>query len=501
MTTVPQPPLSPSIPLPSIGGLGAEDGKPMGPLTQGGEYEFVCGVCNVGEEDGSFDAEDVQPQQTLRTPELPSRSVIEEHRIDHCPYRCWCDECVEGFGRERGHGRADNLQLTAVISMDYMFETRKGVVVKQNEEGWDHPEALKILVVKDSKSKAVFAHAVPKKGVDDKRYSVDKVVEDVLYLGYSKVLLKSDNEPAIIKLLKESLGSLKVTGDIEQAGEEHSTPYDSQSNGAVEAAVKQVRGRIRTMKLCLERRIGKRIPPKHPIMAWLVPHTAAIIRLRARGTDGKTPYERIRMRPFNGRLICFGEKCRFKNRAKEQNEDEHRFHQGIFLGLCPLTGQYILHDVEKAKVKYARTIMPLPDEHKWNMTNIESIRATPYDEHAGIPGEVVFQDRPEQPGDQDVPKKIKIARKMYIKAEDFGAVGRTVGCPKCDYEARYGRGRTDKARPTMGHSDACKARIIEELKKTPEGLRRVANAEERINRTIAEQIENQEPHGHWGGRR
>ena len=228
MTTVPQPPLSPSIPLPSIGGLGAEDGKPMGPLTQGGEYEFVCGVCNVGEEDGSFDAEDVQPQQTLRTPELPSRSVIEEHRIDHCPYRCWCDECGEGFGRERGHGRADNLQLTAVISMDYMFVTRKGVVVKQNEEGWDDPEALKILVVKDSKSKAVFAHAVPKKGVDDKRYSVDKVVEDVLYLGYSKVLLKSDNEPAIIKLLKESLGSLKVTGDIEQAGEEHSTPYDSQ---------------------------------------------------------------------------------------------------------------------------------------------------------------------------------------------------------------------------------------------------------------------------------
>ena len=44
VTTVPQPPLSPSIPLPSIGGLGAEDGKPMGPLPQEGEYEFVCGV-------------------------------------------------------------------------------------------------------------------------------------------------------------------------------------------------------------------------------------------------------------------------------------------------------------------------------------------------------------------------------------------------------------------------------------------------------------------------
>ena len=43
------------------------------------------------------------------------------------------------------------------------------MVVKQGDEGWDDPEALKILVVKDSKSKAVFAHAVPTKGVDDKR--------------------------------------------------------------------------------------------------------------------------------------------------------------------------------------------------------------------------------------------------------------------------------------------------------------------------------------------
>ena len=71
---------------------------------------------------------------------------------------------------------------------------------------------LKLLVVKDTKSKAVFAHAFPQKGIDEKRFSVDMVVADVLWLGYSKVLLKSDNEPAIVKLLKESLATLKVSG-------------------------------------------------------------------------------------------------------------------------------------------------------------------------------------------------------------------------------------------------------------------------------------------------
>ena len=53
-----------------------------------------------------------------------------------------------------------------------------------------------------------YSLMLPRKGIDDKRYAVDKVVEDVLWLGYSKVLLKSENEPAIVKLLKEALGSL-----------------------------------------------------------------------------------------------------------------------------------------------------------------------------------------------------------------------------------------------------------------------------------------------------
>ena len=82
----------------------------------------------------------------------------------------------------------------------------------------------------------MFAHAVPRKGVDDKRYAVDMVVSDVLWLGYAKVILKSDNEPSIVRLLKEALAGLKVSG-LEQAGEEHSPPFDSQANGSVEAAV------------------------------------------------------------------------------------------------------------------------------------------------------------------------------------------------------------------------------------------------------------------------
>ena len=112
----------------------------------------------------------------------------------------------------------------------------------------------------------------------------------MLWLGYAKVLVKSDNEPAIVKWLKESLAALKVEGlDVSEG---RPPPYDSQANGAIDAAVKQVRSRMKTLKLCLERRIGKRLPPRHPTAAWLAAHCAAAIQFRVRGVDGKTPYER-----------------------------------------------------------------------------------------------------------------------------------------------------------------------------------------------------------------
>ena len=156
-----KPPVSPCKPYPRIleaGDLGdgvdcdARDWVDAGAELQTGEA--------VGD---TFDAEDVQPQRAMTTPELPSREVIEAHRIDHWPYRTWCDECNEGLGRERGHKSVEH--RIAMISFDYAFMTRKGPVVDQGEEGWDDPECLKILVVKDSKSGSIFAHGVFRKGV------------------------------------------------------------------------------------------------------------------------------------------------------------------------------------------------------------------------------------------------------------------------------------------------------------------------------------------------
>ena len=72
----------------------------------------------------------------------------------------------------------------AMVSTGYAFIIRQGVIISAGYEGWDEqlwsdPTALKFLVVKDTKSKAVFAHALLRKGIDEKRFSVDMVVEYV----------------------------------------------------------------------------------------------------------------------------------------------------------------------------------------------------------------------------------------------------------------------------------------------------------------------------------
>ena len=67
-----------------------------------------------------------------------------------------------------------------------------------------------MLVVRDDKSKSIFEHMVPQKGIDEKGFAASSPVEDVRWLGCSKLTLKSDNEPAVVKRLSEALNALRM---------------------------------------------------------------------------------------------------------------------------------------------------------------------------------------------------------------------------------------------------------------------------------------------------
>ena len=55
-----------------------------------------------------------------------------------------------------------------------------------------------------------------------------------------KLVLKTGKEPAVLKLLLESLRALRIEG-VEQVVHENSPEYDHQENGSAEVAVKLVK--------------------------------------------------------------------------------------------------------------------------------------------------------------------------------------------------------------------------------------------------------------------
>ena len=155
-----------------------------------------------------------------------------------------------------------------VFSFDYLFLDKSGKEVSRSRMEAGEDVDLTILVAKDSRGNAVFSHIVPQKGVDKDQYAVDVLLEDIKWLGFQRVPLRSDNEPATVKLLRVTLTDLRYEVEgLDQALEEHPNTYDSSGNGEIEATVKQLTGMLRTHKLSLERAIGMQVPQSHPLMS------------------------------------------------------------------------------------------------------------------------------------------------------------------------------------------------------------------------------------------
>ena len=58
---------------------------------------------------------------------------------------------------------------------------------------------LPVLIVRDRKSKGIWSHPVPAKGVTHP-YPAKALMADLDFMGYKRVILKSDQEPSIIAL-------------------------------------------------------------------------------------------------------------------------------------------------------------------------------------------------------------------------------------------------------------------------------------------------------------
>ena len=224
---------------------------------------------------------------------------------------------------------------------------------------------------------------------------MEKLRRDMVWLGYRRVIVRTDNEPAIVALLHGVLKALKVDV-IDQAMPDHPPAYDSKANGSIENAVRQVQGILRSHLSCLQGRLGCRIPGDHPIMAWMVQHAAWTLTIRQRGKDGRTAYERLKGRPFHKRMVGIGEVClaKLSKRAVALAEIPKlapRWTAAVFLGYSRETHEYVFHS--HGRVIKSRALQRVRQNVRWNLRALEEIKATPYSLHRQPhEGEVIVRD-------------------------------------------------------------------------------------------------------------
>ena len=382
--------------------------------------------------------------------------------------------------------------MVPCFQFDYLFLTKSGKILTRAELLEDSEEvALKILVAKDSWTKAVFAHVVDRKGVDEQKYIIDRLMEDLSWLGFSRVTLRSDNERSIVKVLKQALVTARVEvidddGDPpNQLTEEHSARYDSQSAGDIEVAVRDVKGILTSNKLCLEDRIKRRVPCDHVLLSWLVEHVAWILTTRRRGEDGLTAYQRCRGRDYTRRAIGFAEQVLYKLPKKGPNVSadlQGNWQLGTVLGYATTSSEYWVFDGSRPVL--CRDIKRRPGSERWNAEAVAAVAVHRHDLHQPrAPKTMPVDDGAPPP---QVARGRRVQR-ILLKRQDFVDHGLTEDCPKCDAAKKYGWGQWGSS--NKNHSVQCRERIEAELQKTAEGRRRLAEAQLREDRWLARQVE------------
>ena len=347
---------------------------------------------------------------------------------------------------------------------------------------------VKGIVIRCYSSKNIFGHIIPLKGVDEDRFSVNLVVQAVAWLGHVRIIVKSDNEKSLISLVNKALTTIKCTIEsVEKVTAEQSALYDSQSNGGTEVGVKILRGQFRTLKLCLESRIGHVIPVHHPIVPWLLEHAALLHASCMRGEDGLTPWARARGRPFGQRLIGFGEKIHWKPPLKGPQHDADgnmgpRLRDGIFLGYKRSSNSYVVAD-ERGNVVESRAVQRRPMEQRWDRASIESLTTTPWNlrETADAKRVELGEEAPKHDVAED---KVPVPRRLKITMKLLRQLGTTDDCPQCEHVRQF-----NETKNGLAHTEKCRKRLVEALEQTEEGATKLANTEERINRGVARVIE------------
>jgi hypothetical protein len=456
---------------------------PLRPSDEESDKRDATEVLKLPEGDDEL-LDECKPVKVLRGPTRPTKLELEEHEHSHIPFRSWCPHCMRGKSKASGHRSSNGAREKPIVSIDYAF---LGVSKGTSREDRIRLESEAVaaghtptLVMFDSESRGIYAYAVTRKGYDERLCR--QVVNDLDNLGYKDIVLKSDQEPAIINLVEIIKANWNGNAVLE-----NSPVRESEANGAVERAIQTWEGQVRCMKDALEHRLQTEIPPDHAIMTWIVEYAASLMRRSLVSMDGRTPYEKIKGRPSRRSLSVFGERVWYRPSHGRSKTLDYVLEEGIFLGVQDRSDEVLIGTVNG--VVKCRDIRRQAEDRRWDKDAVLAICVTPSQPTEG--SEDMRVKTYISPGLDDASVPLPPAhdrtgqgsRRVKLLRQDFERAGLTIGCNGCKAMSRRAAG-------AVNHSEACRARVQADMAKYPDAAARIAQANARIDddQMIADEV-------------
>eukprot|EP00959_Pyramimonas_sp_CCMP1952_P017829 378171-Pyramimonas_sp.AAC.1 len=237
-------------------------------------------------------SEEAQRPKTRKIPVQPSREEVEENELQgHVQYRTWCRHCVaaRAYGQPHREVVEDDPESTEAIPeivTDYFY-------MGEEEKAATH------VFIKDRVTSMIGATVLDGK---TSTYAAKYFTNFLVELGYRRIILKSDNEPALLKLRREAVKDMQI-----EVVPRESPVSDHQANGAAESGVREAKKGIRALKTSTEDRYGRKLAEDHVLLAWLARHVVQTSNRYKVGEDGRTPVQRSTGRRWKKPALLFGE--------------------------------------------------------------------------------------------------------------------------------------------------------------------------------------------------
>ena len=98
-----------------------------------------------------------------------------------------------------------------IIHTDYACRSEKGLLRLSELSEEDREHQVRVIVGYCSSSRSPFMHVVPSQATSMDKFAAERIVEDIVYLGHTRVILRSDNEPALVALVGDTQGIANPT--------------------------------------------------------------------------------------------------------------------------------------------------------------------------------------------------------------------------------------------------------------------------------------------------